>query len=89
MIIYARELSNKDEPFLFISDNGMCIVEEEILSWLVEHFGEPGNRWTYYYLIDYFEYPDFDYPFMIAHAADVAWDFSKDDDACLFKMTWG
>ena len=89
MIIYARQLVKTDEPFSFIADNGTWLAEEDILSWLTQHFGEPGDRWTYYYLIEYFEYPDIDYPFMTACAADVAWDFSNNEDAFLFKLTWG
>ena len=89
MIIYARDLIKHDEPFSFIADDGRWLAEDDIVSWLTEHVGEFGERWTYYYLIDYFHYPDMDYPHMIAQAADVAWEFYHDEDAMYFKLAWG
>ena len=89
MIIYARELVKNGEPLSFITDNGRWADEDMILSWVTEHFGEYGERWTYYYLIEYFEYSDMDYPFMTAMAADVALEFYYDEDAFYFKMVWG
>ena len=89
MIIYARELIKEDEPFSFIASDGTWPAETNILNWLTEHFGEAGYNWTYWYLIDYFEYPDADWPFMTAVAADVAWEFNNEEDALLFKLVWG
>lgn len=88
MIIYARELLDNEVPFSFIATDGTFSPEKDILFWLIENFGIPGDRWTYYYIIDY--YPDdLDNEYMTCIAVDVAWDFQHDEDAFLFKMAWG
>ena len=70
------------------SSNGKFISESEILNWLTETFGEPGSRWTYYYLLEYFSYPDQDFSHMAAIAVDVVWEFEYEEDAILFRLTW-
>lgn len=87
MIIFSRELFSSDKLFETLRWDGDFRPEKELVEWLTEQFGEYGDRWTYYYLIDSYQY-DCDINNIQCVAVDVAWDFTNDEDAMLFKLSW-
>lgn len=80
-----RKFPHWVEQFQHIMNGGRLDINEQmnINDWCGEQFGELGVKWGFYYE---FPQPGED---LFTSKYLYSWRFQNEDDAMLFKLTWG